>query len=835
MSAVIFILAALIAAGAIAMNRMPLWAWGVWLAVVTLGILSGGLTGDVGAPGFGLTTIIALLPAIALLAISYPPIRRIAVIQPAFGIVKKVLPPVSETEQAALDAGTVGWDAQLFSGTPDWSQLREIPGIEMTAEEQAFLDGPTNALCDMIDDWKIRHEEKEIPKEIWDFVRENGFLGMLISKEHGGLGFSAQAQSIILGRIASRSPDVSTIVMVPNSLGPGELIEKYGTDEQKDHYLPRLADGTEIPAFGLTGTHSGSDAASMRDVGVICKYNSDEALGIRLNWSKRYISLGPKATILGLAFEAQDPDGLLGDEKNPGITLALIPTDHEGVHIGDRHLPSGSAFPNGPNWGEDVMIPIEWVIGGKQNVGNGWRMLMECLSAGRAISLPASGTAGAKMMLRLTTAYAQIRKQFGIAIAKMEGVEERITRIAEAAYLLESSRSVTASMVSRGEKPAVISALLKYQSTEWMRLAVNDAMDVHGGRAVIDGPSNYLQSAHQMVPVGITVEGANILTRSLITFSQGALRAHPYLYKEVSAAQNPDRAQGLRQFEDAFCGHVSFAVSNIFGAPFHNLTFAQFASAPDHAKTTARWYRKLSRASRNFALVADLTVALLGGDLKRKQKVTGRLADALSELYMVSCLLKRFEDDGRPAADRPILDYCVQNALYRFERAMAGTVDNFPIGWARITMRALVFPLGARYKPASDRLGRKVAKLALEPGEVRDRLTRFVHVSGDKEDSVGVMEYALPKVLAADEIAKKLDRGVRDGKFERFHGKDWIGAAVTAGVITDAEAETYRETDALIERAVRVDHFAAADLKPNYRNVRGANDDDPTTRVEAAE
>ncbi|MEL7542184.1 MAG: acyl-CoA dehydrogenase [Pseudomonadota bacterium] len=833
MSAVVFILVALVVAGALAMNKAPLWSWGAWLLAVSLGILSGGLTGNIGAPGFGIGTIVALLPALALLAVSYPPIRRKVIIEPAFAIVRKILPPVSETEQAALDAGTVGWDAELFSGTPQWDKLADIPPIEMTEEERAFLEGPTVELCDMIDDWQVRHEEKEIPKEIWDFVRGNGFLGMLISKEHGGLGFSAQAQSIILGRIASRSPDVSTIVMVPNSLGPGELIEKYGTDEQKNHYLPRLADGTEIPAFGLTGTHSGSDAATMRDVGVICKYNSDEALGIRLNWSKRYISLGPKATILGLAFEAQDPDGLLGDDKTPGITLALIPTDHEGVKIGDRHLPSGSSFPNGPNWGEDVMIPIEWVIGGEKNVGNGWRMLMECLSAGRAISLPASSTAAAKMMLRMTTAYTQIRKQFGIAIAKMEGVEERITRLAEAAYLLESARSVTASLVSRGEKPAVISALLKYQSTEWMRLAVNDAMDVHGGRAVIDGPSNYLQSAYQMVPVGITVEGANILTRSLITFSQGALRAHPYLYKEVTAAQNPDRAQGLRQFEDAFCGHVSFAVSNIFGAPFHNLTLAQFASAPDDAKTTATWYRKLSRASRNFALVADLTVALLGGDLKRKQKVTGRLADALSELYMLSCLLKRYADDGRLAEDRPLLDYCAQNALYRFERAMAGTVDNFPIAWARVLMRALVFPLGARYTPASDRLGRKVAKIALAPGEARDRLTRFVHISADRNDPVGVMEYALPKVLAADEIAKKIDKAVRAGKVERFHGEDWIGDAVTAGAITTDEAAIYREADALIERAVRVDHFAPEDVKPNFRNVRGSNDDTPT--VEAAE
>ncbi len=833
MTALVFLLICAGVICALAMWRVSLWAWGVFLLAATLGVMSGGLTGNMGAPSFGFGSLIALLPALGVLVLSVPSIRRSVIIEPAFAMVRKILPTISETEQAALDAGTVGWDAQLFSGTPDWDELGAVPGIELTAEEQAFIDGPTNDLCNMINDWTVRHVEKEIPNDIWDFVRQNGFLGMLISKEHGGLGFSAQAQSIILGRISSRSPDVATIVMVPNSLGPGELIEKYGTPEQKEHYLPRLADGTEIPAFGLTGTHSGSDAATMRDVGVVCKYNSEDALGIRLNWAKRYISLGPKATILGLAFEARDPDNLLGLGAKPGITLALIPTDHEGVRIGERHLPSGGAFPNGPNWGKDVMIPIEWVIGGQEMVGKGWRMLMECLSAGRAISLPASGTAGCKMMLRTTTAYGQMRKQFGIPISVMEGVEERISRLAEAAYVTESARAVTAAMVSRGEKPSVISALLKYQATEWMRLAVNDAMDVHAGRAVIDGPSNYLQSAYQMVPVGITVEGANILTRSLITFSQGALRAHPYLYKEVSAAQNPDLDEGLEQFEEAFCGHVSFAVSNIFGALFHNLTGAQFASAPDDALTMSRWYRVLTRASRNFALVADLTVALFGGALKRKQKVAGRMADALSELYLLSCILKRYGDDGRPAEDRVIVDYCAQNSLYRFQRALGGVVDNFPIAWARILMRVLVFPLGSRYKPASDVLGRRVAKLALKPGEVRDRWTRFVHISNDPDDALGILEYALPRVLAADRIARKIDKAVRKGIIERFHDSDWIADAVEANVITAEEAVQYREADQLLERVVEVDHFAPEEVKPHYRTAEKPKENKPA--VAAAE
>ena len=616
----------------------------------------------------------------------------------------------------------------------------------------------------MLDDWEIRHNLREIPPKIWKFVSEKGFLGMLISKEHGGLGFSPQAQSLIIGKIASRSPDVATIVMVPNSLGPGELIEKYGTDDQKSHFLPRLARGEEVPCFALTGPASGSDAAAMRDIGFVCKgkHKGKETLGIKVTWDKRYISLGPQATILGLAFRLYDPDHLLGDTEDIGITLALIPTDHKGVEIGRRHLPSGSAFPNGPNWGTNVFIPMEWVIGGEAQTGQGWRMLMECLSAGRSISLPASSTAAAKTMLRTTSAYARIRKQFGLAIAHMEGIEEPLARLVESAYLLEAARAVTASMVIAGEKPAVISALLKYQSTERMRVAVNDAFDIHGGRAICDGPSNYLQSAYQMVPVAITVEGANILTRTLITFAQGALRSHPWLYREIEALQDVDEERGREAFEAAFSGHVSYAVANIFGAPFHNLTGGLFASAPAGARATRRWYRQLARASRNFALVADLTVALLGGGLKKKQKLTGRLSDALSELYLLSCVLKRFEDDGEPAADRKFVDYCARNSLHRFQVSLRAAIDNFPVAWARWLMRPLVFPLGARMRPASDRLGKEIVRAVLTPGEVRDRLTRDIFITDDPADPIGILEHTLAKVVEASEGGpKKLERAIR--------------------------------------------------------------------------
>jgi len=620
---IVFVLLIVALALGLGMRRAPLWMWAALAAFAVFAWQSGLAEGTFHAPSIGFFKALLWLPAIVLGALSVPSLRRTMLIEPAYGMVKGILPKVSDTEQQALDAGTVGFDAELFSGQPDWAKLRSIPPIVLSKEEQAFLDGPTEELCRTIDDWEVRHAEREIPDEIWSFIKQHGFLGMLISKQHGGLGFSPQAQSLILGKIASRSPDVVTIVMVPNSLGPGELIEKYGTDAQKHYYLPRLAKGEEVPCFSLTGPTSGSDAATMRDIGYVAhgQHEGKDTLGIRLSWDKRYITLGPKATLVGIAFRLFDNDNLLGKGEDVGITLALVPADHPGVNIGRRHLPCGAAFPNGPNWGNDVFIPMDWVIGGQSMVGNGWRMLMECLAAGRAISLPSSATAGAKAMLRATSAYARIRKQFGLPVARMEGIEEPLARLVETAYVNEAGRSVTAAMVSRGEKPSVISALMKYQTTEKLRRAVNDAMDIHGGRAICDGPSNYLQSAYQMVPVGITVEGANILTRTLITFAQGALRSHPYLYKEVQAVQDTDRARGLDRFEEAFLGHVGFAVSNMSGALVHNLTGGMFGDAPESEQHTAEWYRQLWRQSRNFALVADLTVALLGGGLKRKQKL----------------------------------------------------------------------------------------------------------------------------------------------------------------------------------------------------------------------
>jgi acyl-CoA dehydrogenase len=806
--------ACVVAVWAMAIRRFPLWGWAAAFALAGYLWRSGALGGE----PHGVAAVVAFLLAALCAGLAVVPLRRAVLIAPVFSRIKGLLPRISATEQEALEAGTIGFDAELFSGTPDYGRLAAVPPITLTEEEKAFLDGPVNELCRMANDWQIRHDLKEIPAEIWEFVKKHGFLGMLIGKQHGGLGFSAQAQSLVLGRIASRSPDVCTIVMVPNSLGPGELIEKYGTAEQKAYYLPRLAQGLEIPCFSLTGPTSGSDAATMRDVGYVARgrHEGKEVVGIRLSWEKRYITLGPQATLVGLAFRLFDPDNLLQRGEEIGITLALVPAGHPGVEIGRRHLPSGAAFPNGPNWGRDVFIPVDWVIGGEKMVGQGWRMLMECLAAGRSISLPSSSAAGAKSLLRHSTAYARIRKQFDLPIGRMEGLEEPLARMAEVAYVTEAARAITAAMVSRGEKPSVLSAIVKYQTTERLRRALTDAMDLHGGRAICDGPSNYLMAAYQAMPIAITVEGANILTRTLITFAQGALRSHPYLYSEIAACQDGDAERGLRAFDRAFCGHISFTLANAAAALFHNLTFGLFGRVPDKAYGTARYYRQLSRAARNFALVADLTIAVLGGRLKVKQKIAGRLADALSELYLLACVLKRYEDDGKPVADAHVVAWCAANGLFRFQEALRGAIDNFPVAAARWVMRALVFPLGAHFKPAPDRLGHEVAALLLAPGEVRDRLTRFIFVTQSEDDPTGLLEVTFAKAVAAEEVEKKLDRAVRAGKVRRVHGADWFAEAVKAGVLSVAEGEQLRELEALTERVIAVDHFDPAEVRPHY-------------------
>ena len=798
----------------LAMRRAPLWQWA--LVALIVGLLSRlTTTPEFAIDLFSWGTLVALIPAIIFGLLTITPIRRAVLTGPAYAMVKRILPRVSRTEQEALDAGTVGWDAELFSGKPRWDKLLGIRKVTLTAEEQAFLDGPVNDVCAMMDDWDIRHNRADLPPEVWAFLKEKGFLGMLIGKEHGGLGFSAQAQSQVVSKVASRSVAAGITVMVPNSLGPGELLEKYGTPEQKAKYLHRLAKGIDVPCFALTGPHAGSDAAGMRDVGVVVQEMIDgkKTLGVRLSWDKRYITLAPVATLVGLAFNLHDPDHLLGETEHVGITLALIPADYPGVEIGRRHYPARSAFMNGPIKGKNVFIPMDMLIGGTAYAGQGWRMLMECLSTGRAISLPAIGTVSIKHALRVTSAYARIRRQFGIAVGIMEGVAEPLSRMVRSAYTYEAARGLTASMVDEGQKPAVISALLKYRTTDAMRDRVNDALDIHGGRAVQDGPSNYLFAGYMTTPVAITVEGANILTRTLITFAQGALRAHPYLYTEIEAAQNADKRAGVAAFDTAFSGHISFMLRNMVGSFLHAVSFGRFASSPHKtAPEMAKWYRQLARYSQSFALVGDWTVAFLGGDLKRKQRLSGRMADILSDLYLLSAVLKRYEDEGRIAEDKPVVDAIARDHLYAIEQGFAGVFQNFPSPVLRWVMRVLVFPLGRHRKPASDRETYRFARAVLRPGAFRDRLTMGTFVTMDPKDITGVLEDAMIKVTKAEEIEAKFVRAVKKGIVERRLDRDAITDAVAAGVIDEAEAATLRLADVATDRVIKVDDFEFDEL-----------------------
>src|SRR5271166_3345620 len=578
--------------------------------------------------------------------------RRDFITAPIFRWARHVLPSLSDTEREAIEAGDVWWDADLFSGNPDWAKLLAFPPPTLSAEEQAFLDGPVDELCRMLDDWHINWELRDLPPQVWDFLKRRKFFAMIIPKEFGGLGFSAYAHSEVIRKISTRSICAAVTAMVPNSLGPGELLHKFGTKEQQDYWLPRLAEGSEIPCFGLTSPEAGSDAASMLDSGVVCRgtWQGRETLGIRLNWHKRYITLAPIATVLGLAFKLSDPDHLIGDHEQIGITLALVPTNLPGVEIGRRHLPALQMFQNGPTWGRDVFIPLDHIIGGVEQAGKGWKMLMSALAAGRGISLPSLSAAGAAYTAHTTGAYSRIREQFHLPIGRFEAIQERLGRMAATAYLLDAARRHTCAGIDQGHHPAVVTAIMKGQATERLRVSVNDAMDVHGGKAVIEGPQNYLGPLYRAVPVGITVEGANIVTRALIQFGQGAIRSHPYILKEVLALEDPDTARGLDAFDQAFWGHVGHSLLTALRATARAWTFGVVAPAPSAGEATS-YYKQLGRYAAAFALAVDFALLTLGGALKRKEMISGRFADILCELYLLSAVLKRWHDEGRQEAD----------------------------------------------------------------------------------------------------------------------------------------------------------------------------------------
>ncbi|MEF1174188.1 acyl-CoA dehydrogenase, partial [Vibrio sinaloensis] len=729
---------------------------------------------------------------------------------PAFKMFKKVLPPLSSSEKEAMEAGSVWWDGELFSGRPDFTKLHQYPTPTLTAEEQSFMDNELETLLAMLDDHKIVKEDRDLPPEVWEYLRKERFFSLIISKEYGGREFSSLANSTIVSRIATRSISTAVSVMVPNSLGPGELLSHYGTQEQKDYWLPRLADGTDIPCFALTGPEAGSDAGGIPDEGIVCygEHEGEEVLGIRLNWNKRYITLAPVATVLGLAFKMYDPDGLMGEKKELGITCALIPADHTGVEIGERHDPLGLAFMNGPTRGNDVFIPMEWLIGGQEYAGKGWRMLVECLSAGRGISLPALGTAMGHLTARTTGAYAYVRKQFGMSIGKFEGVAESLGRIGGLTYLLEASRTLTTTSLDLKEKPGIVTAIAKYHMTEMARTILNDSMDIHSGRAIQDGPMNYLAAPYLGIPVAITVEGANILTRNLMIFGQGATRCHPYVLKEMEAAANPDEKQGAKEFDDLLFKHIGHAMKNTFGAFGAALTGSRFIKA-NMSGPTQTYYKEMTRLSRALAVSADIAMATLGGDLKRKEMISARLGDVLAYLYMASAALKKYEDEGRQQQDLDYVHYAVQHCLFHAAQSLQEAFTNYPQKAVGRLLKVLVFPLGNHYQKPSDTLTVKLAESLMTPGAHRDRLTHLCYIGADENDSVGLMENAFLAMYGVKSLERKLMRAAKEGKVARKGLlKDRLAQALEANVLTQEEVDQIVEADKLRYKAIQVDHFS---------------------------
>ncbi len=779
------------------------WSYAIWT-----GVLGGALAlltvfGFLGGIIAGIVWLVFIL--LALLNVTSLRIKNLS--KPMLSYIKKILPPMSDTERDAIEAGTTWWEAELFRGDPNWEKLLSHKTSQLTKEEQAFIDGPVEELCQMLDDWNITNNLNDLPPKVWNYIKKNKFFGMIIPKKYGGLEFSAIAHSSVVMKLSTRSGTAGVTVMVPNSLGPAELLLHYGTEDQKDYYLPRLASGQEIPCFALTGPYAGSDAGALPDTGIVCKgkFKGKEVLGLRLNWEKRYITLGPIATVLGLAFKAYDPEDLLGGEEDLGITCALIPTQTSGITIGNRHNPLNSAFQNGPNQGKDVFIPMEWLIGGQEQIGNGWRMLVECLSVGRGISLPALGTGAGKFASYMTGAYARVRKQFNVPIGKFEGVEEALTRIGGLTYMMEAGRRLTASAIDHGEKPSVVTAILKYHNTEGMRQVINDAMDIHGGRGICMGPNNYLARPYQAIPISITVEGANILTRSLIIFGQGAMRCHPHLIAEVNAASNPNYSESLQQFDQALFQHLGYAVRNGARSFLYGLTRSRMAPSPVKGPTKG-YFKRLARMSASYSFVSDFAMLFLGGGLKRKEKLSGRFADALSYMYLCSAILKRYEDTGRPENDFPLVEWSTKYCLYHVQDALDEIMRNFPSVFFGQILRAIVFPTGKSLRYPNDRVGHKVAALLIEPSEARNRLTEGIFKSVDPKDPVGRIQYAFNAVVAASEAERKL-RKAKITPPELGRPNNWLEKGVKQGVITEHEAQLVNESYHATRAAIMVDDF----------------------------
>jgi acyl-CoA dehydrogenase len=787
-----------------AYKRFPLIAF-----TVVFTLLLAGYTAVAPPAGVWKGFLWVLLAALWLFNIR--PLRKALISRPFMKTYMRLLPTMSQTEKEALEAGTVWWDGELFTGKPQFEKLLAARPPQLTPEEQAFLDGPCEELCRMYDDWDVTHKRGDMPPHVWDFLKSKGFFAMIIPKKYGGLEFSAYAHSCVLVKLASRSGLLAATTAVPNSLGPAELLNHYGTEEQKNHYLPRLARGEEVPCFALTHPRAGSDAASLPDTGIVCRglWQGKEIVGLRLNFSKRYITLAPIATVVGLAFRLFDPEKLLGADKvDYGITCALIPRNTPGLSIGRRHFPLNVPFQNGPLSGKDVFVPLDFIIGGARMAGQGWRMLVEQLSVGRCISLPSNATGGAKAGVFATGAYARIRRQFNMPVGKFEGVEAVIARMVGYTYTMDAARSVTAGAIDGGEKPSVPSAMLKYHVTEMGRQVANDAMDVHGGKGIQLGPRNYLGRNYQVVPVAITVEGANILTRSLIIFGQGAIRCHPFVLKEMSAA----RAKDVDAFDRALFGHVGFTISNAVRSFVMALTHARFTHVPE-VGDTRRYYQHIVRFSASFAFAVDVAMLTLGGYLKKKENLSARLGDVLSSMYLASMVLKHHENQGRPAEDLPIVEWACRNQLYKAQEQLHDFLRNFPNRFLGGVMRALIFAGGREYSAPSDRLGRTVADAVLAPGVARDRLARFVYRTPEPGNPLGLLQDALVMAQSAEPIEKRIRvDGVKTGKVTALDVPGQITQALAAGIISETEAAMLREYDRKVMEIISVDDFDSTEL-----------------------
>ncbi len=772
-------------------------AWALPGAVVLLGWL---VTGVSSVNSFAVIAVGFVLLAVVTGVPSY---RRNVLTRQILPRIAPILPKMSDTERIAIEAGTVWWESEFFSGDPDWRSLLNFHPHVLSPKERAFVDGPVEEVCQMVSDWET-NRSGDLSKEVWDFLKKEGFLGMIIPEEYGGLGFSAAAHSAVITKLSSRSVALSVTAMVPNSLGPAELLLHYGTEEQKDHYLPRLARGEDVPAFALTEPEAGSDAGSMQSTGVVTEgtYQGEKTLGIRLNWDKRYITLAPVATVLGLAFKLEDPDGLLGDQKELGITCALVPTDLPGIEIGERHDPLGCAFMNGPTHGKDVFVPIDAIIGGREMAGKGWLMLMQSLAAGRGISLPSMASGAAQLATRATSAYSTVRKQFKLSIGKFEGIQEPLTRIAGMTYAMEAARSLTVGAVDAGEKPSVTSAIVKCYLTEGMRSVTNDAMDIVGGAGICRGPRNILAEGYSALPIGITVEGANILTRSMIIFGQGAIRCHPFVQKEMRAAET----RNLEEFDQAFFGHVGFVFQNIARSLLLGLSDGLLADAPV-TTPAAPYYRKLTRMSAAFAMASDVAMGTLGGALKRKEAITGRLADVLSWMYLAAATLKRFHMEGSRKEDFPLMSWFVEHALWKCQDAYLDVARNMPLKPAGWFLRFVAFPFGAQWKKPSDKLTQKVARAVLDSDELRERLTPGLFFPAEDELGLGQLEATLGLIRKAEPVHAKVQKAVKGNQLERKPAATLVQRALDAGLISSEEKELVDSAEAARSESIAVDSF----------------------------